>query len=381
MSLPPELWLHIHALATAKTSALAVAQSDRFTPRYQDLSNPFKHIDQFHRDVYSFLRVSRMWNMLATGLLYQNIVVDDQFPVLHRTLKERPELARSVRAVCLSIRRFDYNSVILLCCPDVQVIVQPDDYTTAGMDSTISVGFDPQHCAIPKALASLKHMYWVETDLSTGMLQPLLVAAPQLVRLFVSESSRTATRRTPLNLSTVKLQLDRLSLGELVGWDMTRSVLGLSLSSLTSLECAPGFIEHADFPATLPQLHTLRLSCFRSRIPFARIFVRFPALRDLWYGVWDSFVPLPRQPHENVKGPNRLLVRLTSAISFRVVRDWKPIHDHFALLLDPAFPPTARVVLYGAWDWIMSDSRFVPIRTALRVRGCVLEHPEGRVVN
>ncbi|KAF7291996.1 hypothetical protein MIND_01225300 [Mycena indigotica] len=281
-TLPPELWLHIHALATEKSSALALSHSEcqRFAPRHQDFSKPFNLITQFYQDVHAFTRVCRLWNALATALLYENVVVNEHFPALHKTLEERPNLKHAVRAVRLSPYRLDDNNAILLACPNISVVCQADD-SEKSYGHYRAASFDLQRPQIPQTLPSLQILYWVETDQSTGLLQPILQAAPNLKRLFISESPQPATKRVASDLSTVATRLEQLSLGQLVGWDMTRWILALDFSRLTSLECAPGFIEHADFPATLPRLQMLRLSCFRSRIPFARIFARFPALRDL----------------------------------------------------------------------------------------------------
>nr|GAT50988.1 predicted protein [Mycena chlorophos] len=384
--LPTELWLQIHAFATASMSPLALANTITFAPRYQDLSNPFKHIKLFRRVVKSFSLVSRAWNRLVVELLFQSVVVDDDFPtVLEGFLKERPHLAHLVRAVYFSDCRFDYNTAVLRLCPNIEVIVLLEDVTRPALPIA---AFDPATHLLPNSLPQLRHLYWTEGSLSTGLLLPLLLASPQLHMLFAAESSFARYQRPALQLSSAKVILKRLSIGDVIGHrHMMRAVLGLNLSALTTLECPPSLIKQAGFPERLPQLHTLHLSAFSGPIPFSIIFARFPALKDLAYGVWDQFTPLAPGPSSDsdldLAGIARqpLLVRLTSAISLRVMKKWDSIEDHFGLLLDVRFPPPQRVVLYGAWDVIINDPRFLGIRTALRERGFVLEHPEGNVIN
>jgi hypothetical protein len=54
ISLPPEIWLYIHRLATSDTSPMALAYTDRY--QYVPVTDPLK-------DVQSFWRVSSTTNL------------------------------------------------------------------------------------------------------------------------------------------------------------------------------------------------------------------------------------------------------------------------------------------------------------------------------
>ncbi|KAJ7199203.1 hypothetical protein GGX14DRAFT_662326 [Mycena pura] len=373
--LPPEIWLHIHRLATSHTSPLAKACSDRFEVHLVILSDPFKDMAAFLRDALSFSLVSKLWKNLANELFLENIVVDQQpFDSLLHTL-QLPEKAHLVRSIKLSSKRFDRNVAILACCPRVEVIVQPDERPRAVTDTSLWIANDPSF-NINAELRFLKHIYWTESYMSSGgLLRKLVLAAPNLEHLFLSESGKIPASREPLELPLMPT-LRRLGLGVMAGWDVTRSILQVDLRNLARLSCTPEFIEHADFPATIPSLHALHLSGFRSKISFPTVFARFPHLQELCYHVWDSFSHPGEQQRSRVS-----LVRLYSSVSMRVVQDWKFVDKHFTLLLSAKFPQLQRIVLYGSWHNIIDDMRFVRFREGLRARGCQLEHPEGDVLN
>ncbi|KAJ6599916.1 hypothetical protein DFH09DRAFT_1355932 [Mycena vulgaris] len=378
VSLSPEMWIHIQRLATVDTSPLTIAYSDRF--QYVPVADPLKDMQDFLRNACSFVLVSRLWNSLASELLYENIRVDSRFHLLYKAL-ERPGTAHHVCSIRLSAIREDHNSAILALCPRVQILVQPD--LSGLIRSTWEVfaassRFEADRELVLPEFGSLRRLYWAEWLMASRLLHKVIQASPNLELLFVPPSS---TQLTKIN--------DRLEFPDLPNLNslgfpqaqpsMASSLLRIDLRHLNRLQCSVPTVSSADFPL-LPSLYTLELHGSRSNIPFSTIFPRCPRLRELCYDVWNRFSrPRDEQPSVSYLRQQSSLscIRLHSDLS--VIRDWGPIEGHLGLFLTPDFAPLQRLVLYGSWHHVVADRRFTRFRDGLRELGCRLEFPEGHL--
>ncbi|KAJ7034586.1 hypothetical protein C8F04DRAFT_568043 [Mycena alexandri] len=370
VSLPQELWLYIHRLATADTSPMVAAYTDRY--QYVAVPNPLDDMQDFLHDVSSFALVSRLWNGLTREILYENIRVDGRFHALYAAL-ERPGTARLVRSVCLSTTRFDHNKAILALCPQLQIVVQPEASTTSRSQALVgALGLD-LNVTIPN-FDCLKHIYWTHSDVSLNLLLKLISLAPNLEYLFVQVSE---TLRSEREFDFPALPaLQRLTLGPLHPTLIVSIFLQLDVTTLTRLHCIPTIFKFPEIP-TLPSLQTLELFGSRSTIPFNLIFFRCPRLRELRYDVWNGI--LETWP-DGLRTAPLPCIRLHSAVAFRDWTSTEAIEAHFSLFLSPKFPRVQRLVLHNSWHQIVNKPWFTPYRDGLRELGCRLEFSEGNVL-
>ncbi|KAJ7749201.1 hypothetical protein B0H16DRAFT_892302 [Mycena metata] len=369
VALPPELWLYIHRIATADTSPMVAAYTDRY--QYVAVPNPLDDLQDFLRDVSSFALVSRLWNSLTSEILYENIRVDERFHALYTAL-ERPGTARLVRSVRLSTTRFDHNIAILALCSQLQVVVQPEASTASRSQALIGAPDLDLNLTIPN-LDSLKHIYWTNSDMALDLLLKLIPLAPNLEYLFLTDSK---TLRSEREFDFPALpSLRRLTLGPLQANLIGSIFRQLDVTNLTRLHCIPT-VFHRDIP-TLPSLQTLELFGSRSNIPFNPIFFRCPRLRELRYDVWNgSSVEIG----SDIQTTLLPCIRLHSAVAIRNWTSIEPIEAHFSLFLSPKFPRVQRLVLHNNWHQIVNKPWFAPYRDGLRELGCRLEFPEGNVL-
>ncbi|KAJ7512314.1 hypothetical protein B0H11DRAFT_2214122 [Mycena galericulata] len=378
VSLPHEIWLYIHRLATSDSSPLVAARSERY--QYAVPSDPLNDSQEFLRDTRSFVLVSRLWNSLANELLYENVRVNERFDSLYAALL-RPENASLVRSIRLSISRFDHNCAILALCPQVQVVCHPNPslMTIAEQDMASDTRrLDALTTGLLQfpVFLSLRHIYWTESVLASRLLRALLPSAPNVEHIFL-EYAPSVHSYVPIPALPALPSLRRLSCPD-SSTASTLRLFDLDLTRLARLTCAPSHLLLPEFPALLPALTTLELFGSRQTISFDTVFARCPRLRELCYDVWNR----PAEPQLSLTespapGPGLRCVRLHSAVT--VVRNWGLIDAHFRLLLEPWFPPIQRVVLYGTWHRVVADARFVLFRDGLRARKCEVEFPEGVV--
>ncbi|KAJ7150840.1 hypothetical protein C8R43DRAFT_1005373 [Mycena crocata] len=371
-ALPSEIWLNIHRLATADAAPLTLAYADRF--RYVAVSDPLMDMQHFLKDACSFALVSRLWNSLANDILFENIRVDGRFEILRAAL-ERPGIAPLVRSIRLSPTRMDHNAVILALCPQVQVVVQPDAPSRSDLLGAVA----DADLEVQMQLPSLRHVYWRESFLSGGLLRNLLLVAPNLEFLYLSDSSilqvdRTDTAPDFPPIPSLQRLVHYLGSSLDTGTKSIVSILKADRRRLTRLHCNPKLLDLLSFPE-LPALRTLELFGSRGIIPFAEIFASCPRLQELCYDVWTGMSPWPTSTQ--VESPLSL-VRMNSAVT--IVRDWRSIEDHFDRLLAPGFPRIKRLVLHGTWHRVVPDERFARFRAGLHEQGCQIEFPEGRVL-
>ncbi|KAJ6579401.1 hypothetical protein B0H10DRAFT_2083317 [Mycena sp. CBHHK59/15] len=361
-SLPPEIWLHVHRLATSESSPFAKASADRF--QYEPIRDPLKDMRDFLRDARSFVLVCRMWHGLAKEILYENVRVDARFYILYPSL-QRPSTARLVHSIKLSTIRFDHNYQILALCPQVQIVVQPDEVSTS-MRATF-VTLDPYRELELPQFDFLRHIYCSESLIASGLLHQVLRASPNLEHLFASSEPRGNGLANLAALPALKtLGLPVLGRSAYA----TSSLLQMDLRGLTRLQCTSVHLLSLEFPF-LPSLHTLEIFGSGTTIPFSSIFTRCPCLRELCYDIWNN-VTAPQGEQSTLS-----CIRLHSAVA--VVCNWPAIERHFELFLTPEFPTPERVVLYGSWDSVVAHTRFPPVRNRLRARGCQVEFPENHL--
>ncbi|KAJ6597327.1 hypothetical protein B0H10DRAFT_2087727 [Mycena sp. CBHHK59/15] len=285
-SLPPEIWLHVHRLATSESSPFAKASADRF--QYEPIRDPLKDMRDFLRDARSFVLVCRMWHGLAKEILYENVRVDARFYILYPSL-QRPSTARLVHSIKLSTIRFDHNYQILALCPQELELPQFD---------------------------FLRHIYCSESLIASeprGNGLANLAALPALKTLGLPVLGRSAYA--------------------------TSSLLQMDLRGLTRLQCTSVHLLSLEFPF-LPSLHTLEIFGSGTTIPFSSIFTRCPCLRELCYDIWNN-VTAPQGEQSTLS-----CIRLHSAVA--VVCNWPAIERHFELFLTPEFPTLNASYFMGA---------------------------------
>ncbi|KAJ7669483.1 hypothetical protein DFH06DRAFT_185200 [Mycena polygramma] len=359
VSLPSEVWLQIHRLATSDTSPMVKAQSEAY--RYVSVTDPLMDMHEFLRDALSFALVCRLWNSLANEILYENIRVDGRFHTLSSVL-QRTGATHLVRSVRLSPTRFDHNYAILALCTRLQVIVLPE---------IMPVSLE-EHVACPNLdvlqfpeYRSLKQMYWTESAVSAALLRRLIPVAPNLEYLYIQSANLRADQI--LDLPAIP-RLRRLGLGRL----HFPFVYTMDLQNLTRLTCPASLPNMPQFPV-FPSLRTLELFGSRTTLSFKIIFSRCPRLRELCYDVWNS----PVEPEEAQAQPPLTCIRLQSAVT--VVREWALLEAHFGLFLSPKFPRLQRLVLHGSWHRVVDTALFTSFRDGLQAQGCQIEFPEGHV--
>ncbi|KAJ7463098.1 hypothetical protein B0H11DRAFT_1923036 [Mycena galericulata] len=362
LSLPPEIWLHVHRMATSESSPLAKASADRF--QYEPIRDPLKDMQNFLRDARSFVLVCRMWHGLAKEILYENVRVDARFYILYASL-QRPFTARLVRSIRLSTIRFDHNYQILALCPQVQIVVQPDEVSTS-MRATF-VTLDPYRKLDLPQFDFLRRIYCCESLIASGLLHQVLRASPNVEHLFASSAPRDnglANLAALPGLKTLGLPV----LGPSAS--APPSLLQMDLRGLTRLQCTSMHLLSPEFPF-LRSLHILEIFGSGTTIPFSSIFTRCPCLRELCYDVWNNVIG-PQGQQSTLS-----CIRLHSAVA--VVCNWPSIERHFELFLTPEFSTPERIVFYGSWDSVVADARFPPVRNRLRAEGCQVEFPESHL--
>ncbi|KAJ7137657.1 hypothetical protein C8R46DRAFT_612610 [Mycena filopes] len=367
-SLPQELWLYIHRIATAETSPIVAAYTDRY--QYVAEPNPLIDMQDFLRDVSSFALVSRLWNNLTSEILYENIRVDGRFEALYAAL-ERPGTARLVRSVRLSPTRFDHNIAILALCTRLEIVVLPDAPSKSRTELLVGApGLELSPTAIPN-LDSLKHVYWTYSDMAADLLRRLIPLAPHLEYLLVKASATLRADDTSNFPALPPLQ--RLTLS--IQHDLATSILPqVDVKNLTRLHCNPVLFILPQLP-TFHSLQTLEFFGSRGAIPFDRVFACCPRLQELRYDAWTA--PFPSNGGHK---PPLTCIRLHSAVALREWTNMDPIQAHFELLLSPGFPRLQRVVLHNNWYQVVKTPWFATFRDGLRDQGCKLEFPEGNVL-
>ncbi|KAJ7093463.1 hypothetical protein B0H15DRAFT_947585 [Mycena belliarum] len=380
VSLPPEVWMYIQRLATSETSPLTLAYADRF--QYVPHADPLEHLEGFLRAACSFALVCRLFNSVATDILYENVRVDERFPIL-RTALEGRDAGRLVRSIRLSPRHSEHNYEILALCPFVQVIVQPDDGLPI-FSGRVSVVSSPSREPVLPELLALRHVYCSELLIDSRLLIEVLQTSPNIEYLSVMQSPYTlpVDALALLGLPAIA-NLKGLALPLLVRQAIPSSIFRMNLQGLTRLHCFPSTLALAEFP-TLPSLHVLEILGSRSTMFFPLIFSRCPRLHELCYDVRNSqslrcydvqgrLTPLPRSSSLSI-------IHLHSAVT--VEYDWLSFRAHFGLFLGPGFPVFPRLVLHGSqWHRVVADPKFTSrFVYGLRRRGCRLEFPEGHVL-
>ncbi|KAJ6599927.1 hypothetical protein DFH09DRAFT_1504248 [Mycena vulgaris] len=315
-SVPAEIWLYIHRLVTADISPLAMSYSD------QSHSIAIPDMHDFLRNARSFVLVCRLWNTVAKEILYENVRVDHQFHTLYTAL-ERPGTALLVRSIRLSKTRLDHNYAILSLCPRVQIVVQPDALTAPReqmLEAFSNVDF--YKLQLP-TLHFLRDVYWEESLITYKLLSKVLRTSSNVERLFLSALSTLAMNKPddafafPLIPGLTTLDFPRL------GGAAVLCLLQIDLQRLTRLHCALSHLSLQAFPV-FPSVHTLDLSGPRSEIPFPTIFARFPALRDISYGILNRVSqPVPGQ------SPPLSCIRLHTTATIRIFS----VYEHFDLIL------------------------------------------------
>ncbi|KAJ7512329.1 hypothetical protein B0H11DRAFT_2182682 [Mycena galericulata] len=361
-SLPPELWIYIHRLATGDIlPSPSDGDDDSAIPDERDTQ-------RLLQAARSLGRVCKLWNALAQEILYEHVWVNKRFASLSAAL-ERPATARLVRSVRLSTTRFDHNAAVLRQCPHVEVLVQPEFPRAERLYAARDTPLPP--------LPALRRLYWIESWWSSGLLQRVLDAAPHLAHIALSSSSTIGSDpAAPLAVPALP-HLTALALARLAAPCVHAFLRTPDLRQLTRLTIAPAHLASKDCPA-LPALRTLALTAHPTptRLPFPAICARCPALRELRYDA-RSRVEAP----EDGEGAPALARLVCVRLRLPVAPHPTVAEAHFRLFCGPAFGALERVVLEGR-QWVIVLRRiegFRGMRDQLSARGCRVEYPEGLI--
>ncbi|KAJ7199144.1 hypothetical protein GGX14DRAFT_572907 [Mycena pura] len=358
-SLPPELWIYIHRLATEHVSPFRNAYREVRDPDSKAVTAPDplddRSVPRFLKAARSLMSVCRLWNELARELLYENVWIADtrRWASLSAAL-QRPDVAQHVRSLRLSTTRYDHNVEALRYCPQVEMLVQPRFWRPEYLHTAPDVPLPRLH--------TLKSLYWAESEWSSALLEKVLSAAPNLEHIFLISSDSTPSAGTPIEV----LNLPHLK-SLVLTWlnrENVYSILRTDLQHLTHLTIKPVYLEW-DAVSALPALTSLALIGHPEEtvVSYSTICARCPALRELRYDANFTLQP-------------PAVGQTASALTYIQLQLWVPRRDyptysHFLRFFEaPAFAALERVVLKGP-GWIYLAPAHVNLGAEpLRARGC-----------
>ncbi|KAJ7199126.1 hypothetical protein GGX14DRAFT_662104 [Mycena pura] len=358
-SLPPELWICIHRLAIEDISPHEFLDPVYSTPATPDQLDDHS-VRRFLKVSLSLVSVCRLWNRLAQELLYENVWLTDtrRWASLSAAL-QRPDIARHVRSLRLSTTCYEHNVEALRYCPQVEVLVQPELPHPELLYAAPSVPLPLLH--------SLRHLYWVESQGSSAILDKVLSAAPNLEHIFLTSPATIIGIRsasTPIELPNLP-HLKSLVLTWL-HMEHAFAILRNDLQHLTHLT-----VNLSDFTRdtalSLPALTSLAFVGLSgpARVPYPTICAHCPALRELRYNA--SLFSEP--PAAGQTAPALTYIQLYLSAP----RLHRPAYSHFLRFFEaPAFAALERVVLEG-FGWAYLARRVKLGAGPLRARGCRVE--------
>ncbi|KAJ7742131.1 hypothetical protein DFH07DRAFT_943371 [Mycena maculata] len=370
-SLPSELWIYIHRLATADMSPLSSATPNSVTDR--DMERFLKvlrgvpaasfatHSDSKPKAARALGRVCRLWNDLARELLYENVWVNKRFVSLAAAL-ERPGTAEMVRSIRLSTTRFDHNAAILRQCPRVELLVQPE-FPRFERLYTGDAHLPP--------LPTLRRLHWVESWWSAELLRSVLLAAPNLKNICLSSSSSIGSDSGAC-LTAGLPHLESLEVTRLSAHHV-KCLLQSDLRHLARLTMDPAHLTMSS--PILPALHTLTLVDISSPtvVPFPVILAQCPHLRELRFDALSRV----RQPEEGQVATTLACVRLRLSFAPYPAVVFEP---HLRLFRGPVFCALERIIVEGPrtkskfdMHGAFESEAYREMRDTLLARGCRVE--------
>lgn len=293
--------------------------------------------------------------------MYENVLLDTSFSVLDGSLKRGAGYEGCVRTAVLSDLNWDLNSLIIRGSPCLEVIVAKLQHTHYPNPSQL----------LTPPLPFLRRLYWSALDFAASMniLSDILRLALSLEFLSIRGYLDTAVDfavHLPPTLRTLRITDSSV--------ELYRIFLNETSPNLTRLITSPDAFQNGQIEL-LPRFRRVEL------VPISdgfdpHVFVKCPDLEELCFDVWSSITSLNSHHFTH---PFITCFRLYS--SHTVDHATWPVLIHlFTILTGDAFPALLRVVLYGNWHDIVSDSQFEPIVSALKARFAAVEFPAGNVI-
>lgn len=380
--IPPELWVIVFRWATYPSNGYPAPYYEPFRASLETFDEPLK-------TKRTLVQVCRLWRALATVFLYEDVRIRHGSGNLktvladHRRIDNEPlqghSLGRFVRRLELPYTQTvteklgdTYDVVeILASCPSLETLVRP----FLG-EPPYSVRYEfPAEIVSLSSLTRLEWWHYSNAARSGGVnsLTDVLRNAPSLQFLALGGEfwMNSMHLDPPIRLPALTtLRLKRVN--ALFVWQVIKR---WELPSLVHVV--------ADYPADRGGLDKLWLHfgsqlCtveFGRNIAFHMTDQISPFLRGCTgVKVFNYFINFTAPPTE------ALLVEQSSiqcvgihAFPCGILDDnWKHLSHHFDFLSSRFLPALKRIVLYGNWQQIITDSRISPTLDRLKQKGCTI---------
>ncbi|KAG2159602.1 uncharacterized protein EDB93DRAFT_1073850 [Suillus bovinus] len=383
-SLPPELWLTIIRWATYAPLGLDL-------PNFEPFYGSSDHDSQGEADAKAVkcavVQVCKLWRDLALGILYEDVKVgrgvQSLVEVLGKTYNDEP-LGRCVRRLELPYHHTatitntssDLALQILQQCPELETLVRP---FMQGSPDTVRYEFPIRS----HSFLNLKRLEWWHYNDATrsggiNSLLDVLRHSPNLQYLVLGGEMRTYTQTgNALELPALKtLRLRRMNplfVRQICQWRLPSLVhvvvdFPLEHNTLDTIWqvfgarlCTVEFARHVGF------LLSDQITRFLHGCPQVKAFNYFLN--------FTSSPPIFEQPCalECIS----LHAFPCGMITDMITEAQERLTLHLAFLSRSSFPALRRIILYGDWEELLRDPRFVQFRQTMISRGCSIERATG----
>ncbi|KIK70575.1 hypothetical protein GYMLUDRAFT_32614, partial [Collybiopsis luxurians FD-317 M1] len=320
--------------------------------------------------------VCREWRALVTEFLYRDVCIGYGQTALKGALCNK-QASRFVRRAILP---FQYTSTpswtpnplpsveILKLCNHLEVLIRPQSPPFSGIPQQFQFEAD----SLP--LPSLKRLEWnynIAAEPSGGVnsLGATLQSCSNLEYLSIDSVPRSPViDHRPVSLPF----LSTLSVSSLSG-QLMYQIVKWFLPALKHLVLGAVSVPDTSYlwetyGGQIESLELGRHASFLVRDVISSALENCLYLQELNYHLFFTLPPIVHEAHESI---HTIGLHAAQNLMFSPEDNWVLVEKHFAVLIE--YLPSLRTVqLFGNWDSILGDSRFAPIYTQLRERGCEL---------
>lgn len=379
--LPPELWIIVFRWATYPSDGYPAPYYEPFCASSETFDEPLK-------TKRALVQVCRLWQALATAFLYEDVRIRHGWASLKTVLTEHhrigdepfqgPSLGRFVRRLELPYPQTatekpgDTHDVveILASCPSLKTLVRPFFGAPA-----YSVRYEfPAEIMSLSSLTRLEWWHYNNAARSGGInsLTDVLRNAPSLQFLVLGGDfwMNSMHLDPPIRLPALTtLRLKRIN--ALFVWQIRRWELPSLVHIIADFLADHGGLEEL-------WLHFGSQLCtveFGRHIAFYLTDQISPFLRGcVGVKVFNYFINFTAPPTEAllVEKSSLQCVGIHAFPCGVLDDDWRHIIRHFDFLSSRFLPALKRVILYGNWEQIITDSRISPALDRLTRKGCAI---------